>query len=119
MRYKAIYRRGQGLLAEYQEGVLISARDDGLAQENCAGPQVVRDIGPYKSMIDGSIIEGRKQHRDHLRAHGCEEVGNDTSHMNRQREAPKTSMRESISRRLGDMSDRQANQLLAQLRRGN
>lgn len=40
-------------------------------------PMVVADISPYRSMIDGSWITSRSQHRDHLRAHGCREVGND------------------------------------------
>lgn len=40
-------------------------------------PMVATDIQPYRSMIDGSWITSRSQHRDHLRAHGCREVGND------------------------------------------
>lgn len=40
-------------------------------------PMVLRDYEPYQSMIDGSIISGRRQHRDHLKAHGCIEVGNE------------------------------------------
>jgi hypothetical protein len=35
------------------------------------------DIQPYKSMVDGSMITSRSQHRRHLKANGCEEVGND------------------------------------------
>jgi hypothetical protein len=42
-----------------------------------AGPMVMRDIDPYRSVIDGSVIGSRRQHRDHLRAHGCIEVGNE------------------------------------------
>lgn len=38
---------------------------------------IIGDIEPYKSVIDGSVISGRRQHRDHLRAHGCIEVGNE------------------------------------------
>ncbi len=41
--------------------------------------QVLPDIAPYKSMIDGSVINSRSKHREHLKAHGCEEVGNDSS----------------------------------------
>jgi len=37
------------------------------------------DIKPYKSMIDGSEITSRSRHREHLRDHGCIEVGNDSS----------------------------------------
>lgn len=38
---------------------------------------VMPDIKPYKSMIDGSYIGSRSTHREHLRAHGCIEVGNE------------------------------------------
>jgi hypothetical protein len=39
--------------------------------------QVIPDIDPYRSMIDGSIIGSRSQHRIHLRDHGMIEVGNE------------------------------------------
>ena len=42
-----------------------------------AGFSVLGDIQPYQSQITGEIIEGRRQHREHLRAHNCVEVGND------------------------------------------
>lgn len=45
--------------------------------EDRIGLQIVKDIDPYKSVVDGSVIGGRKQHRDHLRARGLVEVGND------------------------------------------
>jgi len=38
---------------------------------------VMTDLKPYKSMITGEIIQGRAQHRAHLRQHGCIEVGNE------------------------------------------
>lgn len=41
--------------------------------------QVMPDIAPYKSMIDGTIINSRSRHREHLKDHGCFEVGNDSS----------------------------------------
>ncbi len=44
-----------------------------------SGPMIMGDIQPYRSMIDGSIINSRSQHRRHLREHGCIEVGNDSS----------------------------------------
>ena len=40
-------------------------------------PFVLGDIPAYKSMADGTMVEGRAQHREHLRRHGCVEVGND------------------------------------------
>lgn len=38
---------------------------------------IIPDIQPYISQIDGSVIESRTKHRNHLRDHGCIEVGNE------------------------------------------
>lgn len=46
---------------------------------------VMGDIQPYQSMIDGSLITSRSKHREHLRQHGCIEIGNDSSLKNTQR----------------------------------
>ena len=42
----------------------------------CA-PLVHGDIQPYISQIDGREITSRSKHREHLKAHGCIEVGNE------------------------------------------
>lgn len=42
------------------------------------GPMVIGDIKPYQSMIDGRMITSRSQHREHLKANGCVEVGDQT-----------------------------------------
>jgi hypothetical protein len=39
---------------------------------------IMPDIQPYQSMADGSMITGRRQHREHLRQHNCIEIGNET-----------------------------------------
>ena len=39
------------------------------------GPDIMPDIKPYKSMIDGRTINSRSRHREHLRANGCVEIG--------------------------------------------
>lgn len=39
--------------------------------------QIIKDIEPYRSIIDGQVIGGRKQHRDMLKARNMAEVGND------------------------------------------
>ena len=41
------------------------------------GPMIVPDIKPYRSMIDGHMVTSRSEHREHLKAHGYEEVGNE------------------------------------------
>jgi len=38
---------------------------------------VTSDIGGYISQVDGSYIESRSKHRDHLKRHGMVEIGND------------------------------------------
>ena len=40
-------------------------------------PYIMSDIAPYRSIITGEPIASRSQHRDHLRQHGCIEVGNE------------------------------------------
>ncbi|HEV8490714.1 MAG TPA: hypothetical protein VGR76_00535 [Candidatus Angelobacter sp.] len=99
-----------GKLAEYQDGELVWVREE-VTDAPTDGPQVIRDLQPYRSMIDGSVIDGRKRHRDHLRAHGCIEVGNDTSHMER-KPIPVKSHKEALHRVLADVSDRQLAQMI-------
>lgn len=41
------------------------------------GPYVISDIGSYRSMVTGEMITSRSRHRDHLREHGCIEIGNE------------------------------------------
>ena len=41
------------------------------------GVMVIPDIQPYQSMITGELITSRSKHREHLKEHGCVEVGND------------------------------------------
>ncbi len=41
-------------------------------------PQITPDIQPYRSAVTGEMITGRRQHREHLKRHGCEEVGNES-----------------------------------------
>lgn len=41
------------------------------------GLLVMPDIEPYKSMITGETIQSRSRHREHLREHGCIEIGNE------------------------------------------
>ena len=45
-----------------------------------ARTEIVPDFErPYKSMITGEMITSRAKHREHLRRHGYQEVGNDPS----------------------------------------
>lgn len=40
-------------------------------------PAIMGDISPYRSMVDGSVINSRSEHRAHLKAHGMVEMGNE------------------------------------------
>lgn len=79
------------------------------------GPMVMLDITPYKSMIDGSMIMSRSVHRDHLRQHGCIEVGNEK--METKLPPPIDTRKEVMRQQLGNMTHKEANQILSQLRR--
>lgn len=62
----------------YRDGKLVPKHLAGPTPSKGRGIQVIKDIEPYRAIgIDNSIVSGRKQHRDLLRAHGCIEVGNE------------------------------------------
>ena len=48
-----------------------------------AGPMILDDIKPYRSMADGSVITSRSKHREHLKAHGCVEIGDQNMQVQR------------------------------------
>lgn len=66
------------------DGKLIPA--DEWCGPDVAAPMVMPDIAPYRSMADGTMITSRSQHRNHLRQHGCEEIGNEVAHVMRRPE---------------------------------
>lgn len=75
------------------------------------------DITPYKSMIDGRMITSRSQHRRHLKANNCIEVGNDDP----AKHLPKTTVDNSRLERLKwevnqRMTNEQADRVLRRLR---
>ena len=55
---------------------------DGVAYEKGTEPtpegvMVIGDIKPYKSMKTGEMITSRSKHREHLKKHGLQELGNE------------------------------------------
>lgn len=117
MRYKAVFDK-KGLLAEYEGGELVYLRDDyePPKESELGRPMVIRDIEPYQNMINGQMISSRSEHREFLRRHNVVEVGNEK--MTTKVVAPESNRRETISKQLGDMSDKQANGILKQLKKG-
>ena len=59
------------------KGVLYERGHEPVAE----GPMIVDDIQPYRSQVTGEMITSRSQHREHLRVHGCVEVGDQTHHL--------------------------------------
>lgn len=62
-------------------GELIEVSNDYVPAHPVNSPMIIGDIQPYQSMVDGSMINGRAQHREHLRQHGLTEVGNETKYL--------------------------------------
>lgn len=56
--------------------------------EDKASHHIMPDIKPYKSMITGEEITSRSKHREHLKQHGCVEVGNEVDYMVKNRIRP-------------------------------
>ena len=54
---------------------------------------VMSDIGGYVSQVDGTYIESRSKHREHLKRHRMVEVGNDVPMQHRKIEAPNSEQR--------------------------
>lgn len=75
MKSRYIYNGGEVIYAEEGGEVVIDKREP----VNDAGYFVIDDCKPFKSMIDGRIINSKSQYRNHLRENGCVEIGNDSS----------------------------------------
>ena len=60
--------------------VVWSSRDpnaESKRSDAVQAPHIIGDNVEYQSMIDGSWITGKRQHKEHLRDNDCEEVGNE------------------------------------------
>jgi putative FmdB family regulatory protein len=92
----SVFRR----IADYDD--LPDCCGERMFRKVCA-PHVIADIQPYQSMIDGSMITSRSEHRRHLKANGCTEVGNESMEPKQDHFAEKKrhdSLRREISQRL-------------------
>lgn len=70
--------------------------------------QVISDITPYISQIDGSVISSRSKHKQHLKDHGCIEVGNESMEPRKtswiENKSNKEALRREIAARLDSIS---------------
>lgn len=63
---------GDDLVWHDPEYYAVSKRSDAVK-----APMYMRDIGEYRSPIDGTLITSRSAHRDHVRQHDVIELGNE------------------------------------------
>lgn len=78
---------------------------------------VIPDIQPYKSMIDGQMVTSRSEHRRHLKANNCIEVGNEDPSKHIRKEKPDTSRLERLKWEVNKrLTNDQADRLLRDLR---
>jgi hypothetical protein len=56
---------------------LVPVDADYIAEPKASGMLLIPDIQPYRSMQTGEMIQGRMQHREHLRRHNLIEIGNE------------------------------------------
>lgn len=66
-------------------------------------PMIAADIQPYRSMATGEMIQGRAEHREHLRKNHLIEVGNEPirEHVSRADHNVKPEFTEAIRQHLG------------------
>ena len=80
---------------------------------------VMPDIQPYKSMIDGRMVTSRSEHRAHLKAHGCVEIGNEDPTKHGPKRKVDRSRLERIKWEVNNrMTNEQADRVLRQIRTG-
>jgi hypothetical protein len=97
----------------YIDGEFVERKKDAKGRYH----YVVPDIVPYKSMIDGKMVTSRSEHRRHLKAHGCEEVGNDDPSKHIRHEKPVDTRLERIKHIVNTrMTNEQADRILRDLR---
>jgi hypothetical protein len=78
---------------------------------------VIPDIQPYRSMVDGQMVTSRSEHRRHLKANNCIEVGNEDPSKHIRHEKPDTSRLERLKYEINKrMTNDQADRLLRDLR---
>jgi len=96
MKSRYIYR-GSKVVAVYRDGEEVY-RDPEFMQASANLHHVMPDIQPYRSMIDGRIISSRSTHREHLRANGCVEVGDQTHYLKQKPVETPKGLKETVAR---------------------
>lgn len=77
---------------------LVPAEEFYSSRSEVNAPMVMPDLRPYKSMVTGEEIGGRRQHREHLKAHNVVEVGNSFDKATPKPIAPPKGLKEHVIR---------------------
>lgn len=88
----------------HQDEVFRAVKDYDNLPDHCGkkmnrqivAPMVATDIQPYRSMVDGSMITSRSQHKEHLKQHQLVEVGNETSYLKPKPKTPPPGLKQTI-----------------------
>lgn len=84
---------------------LYAAQGKAIAERT--SPYFIADKGAYLSPLDGTVIEGRKAHREHMKRHNVVEAGDMKIGEYRGREnSPMPSIRSDIQRTIQELSSR-------------
>lgn len=95
----------------YQDGELVEKPSSVRRNSH----YVIPDIQPYRSMADGKMITSRSEHRNHLKRHGCIEIGNEINVAKPQKE-DRTAVRRMLQDQLFNVTDSDCNRVLNKLR---
>jgi hypothetical protein len=118
-RYRAIYKNGK-LFAEYEGEHLVWLDPEYQPPKasDLAAPSLIRDtIEPFQSMADGQLYDSKSAYRRSLGDRGLVELGNDAPLAPPPPPPPKSTRRELLHRQLADVSDREADKALKQLKK--
>ena len=97
----------------YVDGEFVERKKDAKGRYHYVMP----DIVPYKSMIDGKMVTSRSEHRRHLKANNCIEVGNEDPSKHVRRETPVDTRLERIKHMVNTrLTNEQADRILRDLR---
>ena len=97
----------------YVDGEFVERKKDSKGRYHYVMP----DITPYKSMIDGRMVTSRSEHRRHLKANNCIEVGNDDPAKHVKRNKPVDTRLERIKHMVNTrLTNAEADRILRELR---
>lgn len=69
-----------------------------MMRQNVQTHLISTDYQPYRSMVTGEVIQGRAQHREHMKKHGLVEIGNETKYLKPKEKTPDPRLKETLAR---------------------